>query len=204
MDTHWIPLLSIPATGKTLVFKDETLWRKLLDEFALACRIIDPLLAEIFVLPQEQGVLFRGHISGAVALPCDRCADDSAVSINHLFDSFEAYQAQVAVPAPKELGRKAPAHKEHARDEDEADISFDDVDEAVIRNAPHGRGIEINPAALAWEEFLLALPVKPLCKDSCKGLCPVCGNNLNNESCSCAKEQGDPRLAVLRNLTVKK
>ena len=63
---------------------------------------------------------------------------------------------------------------------------------------------EINLAGLLWEEFVLALPVRPLCKPDCKGLCPDCGKNLNEGSCSCVRDEGDPRLAALRGLKVKK
>ena len=59
-------------------------------------------------------------------------------------------------------------------------------------------------AGLLWEEFVLALPVRPLCKPDCKGLCPDCGKNLNEGSCSCVRDEGDPRLAALRGLKVKK
>jgi uncharacterized protein len=40
------------------------------------------------------------------------------------------------------------------------------------------------------------LPMKPLCRPDCKGLCPQCGLNLNDEACSCAPDV-DPRLASL-------
>ena len=49
-----------------------------------------------------------------------------------------------------------------------------------------------------------ALPVNPLCKTDCKGLCPQCGTNLNNGTCGCIPDEGDPRLAVLRGLTLHK
>lgn len=50
---------------------------------------------------------------------------------------------------------------------------------------------------LAANDVLLELPAKFLCKDDCKGLCPVCGCDLNQSSCSCDTRQTDPRLAVL-------
>jgi uncharacterized protein len=50
------------------------------------------------------------------------------------------------------------------------------------------------------EQFYLALPMKPLCVDACKGLCPVCGRNLNRETCDCKSDWEDPRMAALRQL----
>lgn len=52
---------------------------------------------------------------------------------------------------------------------------------------------------LVFEDILLYLPTKFLCKDDCKGLCPICGKNLNEDSCSC-KKPIDPRLEVLKQL----
>jgi uncharacterized protein len=50
------------------------------------------------------------------------------------------------------------------------------------------------------EQMYLALPMKPLCRDDCRGLCPTCGANLNLAACGCKNEWEDPRLAVLRKL----
>jgi len=76
----------------------------------------------------------------------------------------------------------------------------EDVGESLVREKA-GR-IELNAAGVLWEQFLLALPVKPLCAPECKGLCPLCGANLNVESCGCERQGTDPRLAVLRNITL--
>ena len=205
MNTHWIPLQSIPAAGKQFVLDDKTLWQEPLHEFGIDCRILTPLRAEIFVLPQEQGVLFRGLVTGSVALPCDRCADDSTVVIHHSFDSFEPYPSDSLMTPARDGARKSPERRGHEpADASDDAAEIDDIDDAVIRNAAHGRGVEINPAALAWEELSLALPVKPLCHGDCKGLCPVCGCNRNTDSCTCGRDQGDPRLAALRGLHVGK
>ena len=53
---------------------------------------------------------------------------------------------------------------------------------------------------LTEADVLLELPSKQLCRKDCKGLCPRCGQNLNNGSCDCRTEDGDPRLAVLKQL----
>lgn len=53
---------------------------------------------------------------------------------------------------------------------------------------------------LTVTDILLELPSKNLCSDSCKGLCPICGADLNKTTCSCSTKQTDPRLEVLRQL----
>jgi uncharacterized protein len=50
------------------------------------------------------------------------------------------------------------------------------------------------------EQFQLALPMKPLCAEACRGLCPECGANLNRTTCDCKPVWDDPRLAALKGL----
>jgi uncharacterized protein len=51
------------------------------------------------------------------------------------------------------------------------------------------------------EQFYLALPMKPLCREDCGGLCPQCGTNRNTGTCTCVTDWVDPRLAPLKRLT---
>lgn len=53
---------------------------------------------------------------------------------------------------------------------------------------------------LIRDNILVNMPIKPICSDDCKGLCPVCGTNKNMNDCNCESEQFDPRLSVLSNL----
>lgn len=50
----------------------------------------------------------------------------------------------------------------------------------------------------------LALPMRPVCREDCKGLCVKCGKNLNHAVCECRHDDADPRLSVLRQLLDKK
>jgi uncharacterized protein len=54
------------------------------------------------------------------------------------------------------------------------------------------------------EQLNLALPMRPLCQDACKGLCPQCGTNRNHATCACDVKWEDPRLAGLRSLLTNK
>ncbi len=59
---------------------------------------------------------------------------------------------------------------------------------------------EIDLNELIRENMLLAVPLKSLCREDCRGLCPLCGCNLNREKCSCEQHTIDPRLAILKHL----
>jgi len=50
------------------------------------------------------------------------------------------------------------------------------------------------------EYILLEIPISPLCRPDCKGLCPICGNNLNESTCNHEADSVDPRLASLKSL----
>ncbi|NYE58223.1 YceD family protein [Carboxydothermus ferrireducens] len=62
---------------------------------------------------------------------------------------------------------------------------------------------KINLDELVFEETVLNLPLKPVCHHDCKGLCPVCGENLNERECSCTQEEIDIRLLPLKQLLEK-
>ncbi len=62
-----------------------------------------------------------------------------------------------------------------------------------------GKGM-IDLAPPLREHILLDLPLRPLCRPDCRGLCSQCGANLNETQCNCSQEGIDPRLAVLKKL----
>lgn len=59
---------------------------------------------------------------------------------------------------------------------------------------------ELDLAELCRTDVLLQIPMKHLCNENCKGLCPQCGANLNEKVCGCNKKTVDPRLAALAEL----
>jgi uncharacterized protein len=81
--------------------------------------------------------------------------------------------------------------------EADREVTEDDLDTAFYRD-----GV-IDLRELVREQIYLLLPMKPLCKEACAGLCPVCGTNLNTGSCDCPREWEDPRLAPLKALARK-
>lgn len=58
-------------------------------------------------------------------------------------------------------------------------------------------------APIMREDMLLAMPIRPLCRPDCKGLCPNCGSDLNESACQCEKSDIHPQLAVLKKLLDK-
>lgn len=58
----------------------------------------------------------------------------------------------------------------------------------------------VDLAPLVREIALLEVPIKPVCRDDCQGLCMSCGQNLNEADCGCTDDSIDPRFAALQQL----
>ncbi|MDT8716456.1 DUF177 domain-containing protein [Clostridium sp. 19966] len=59
---------------------------------------------------------------------------------------------------------------------------------------------KLNITEIIENDILISLPIKKLCSEDCKGLCPVCGGNKNHADCRCESAEIDPRLAKLKDL----
>lgn len=176
MRKYLVSINDLPPDGKEFTLDDQEIWLAPLKEFHMECRVEKPLEASLTVVPAEEGCLVRGRLSGEVVVPCNRCAEDAGVTIDTRFDEFEE------IP-PEESAAGA-----DGAPDGECHVVFD-------RHAPM-----LDLAAVCWEQFMLSLPVAPLCKEDCKGLCPSCGTNLNEGECSCERGHDDPRMAPLRDL----
>ena len=187
--THIVSLNNIPPEGKSWEILDPAIWEGGLAEFSMDARITEPISVRVHILPTGVGYLVKGSIRGALMVPCNRCAEDASVEINATFENFEALP-------------ESPSVQDEDDDADGADFFSDDVDDSHI--VMEGGIPTLDLAAIAWEEFVLAMPINPLCQPDCKGLCPKCGCNRNTASCNCQDGGGDPRLAVLQNFRVKK
>ncbi len=170
MTELWISLQDIPAEGREFHFTDQSLWTGPMEEFRVAAKPGREFSASMLIVPQDDGYLVSGEFSGSVLLPCGRCIEEFELPVEGGFDSFEE---------PARAGETL---------EDETRLR-------IQAGQP-----EFDAAGFLWEQFLLALPENPVCDEGCKGLCPSCGINRNQGSCACARDEGDPRLAVLRNL----
>ncbi len=214
MHDNWFPVKDIPAGGATYELDDPALWEKFFQEFNLPYTLNTPLRGSVQVLPQDNGCLVRGTLAGSVSIPCSRCAEEAIIQVEQTFEEFEPMPAEPTARlheiAPGKAHSKGRQRTESDHDravnragEHDFMILDAEVDEEVMRLSPEGRGAEINLVALLWEEFILALPEKVLCKPDCRGLCRNCGQNLNAGPCSCRSDDLDPRLEKLRGLKLQ-
>ena len=131
--------------------------------------------AELHLERSGRGLVVGGTFVGVVALSCSRCLESFRFQAQDRFDLYCALGLQASPGEERELA----------------------VDELDVTYLEEGR---INTDHLLRENVLLNLPVQPLCREDCRGLCPQCGSNLNLKSCDCQGPHGDPRLQILRKL----
>lgn len=138
----------------------------------------------------EESVLLRASISPRLTTECGRCLKPVDISVPVSF-------MLSLVPEKRAAGRQG-LENDGASPDAAGRGSFDptQADEETFS----GRSIELEP--LVREQILLALPMESLCRESCKGLCPSCGQDLNERSCGCSQQSSDPRWEKLRSLKV--
>ncbi len=190
MVTTYISVNDIPQSGRHMVVDDAEVWDAPMKEFHIDCQIVTPLRAEFTLFPMQGGILVRGRLTGHVVQGCDLCAEAAPTIIDHEIDTFEAIAGE-SIPFDNE---------EDDNNADFADALMDSESRIIVENNIP----KLDVALLCWEEFMLSLPMRPLCQEGCKGLCPSCGINLNENSCACTQDEGDPRLAALRALKITK
>ena len=154
---------------------------------------------------REKGttVLLEVRVSSVIEVTCSRCLDPFTVPVYvDVTTRFvpPADFAKVTEETAARDGRRR-AGAVDADDDDEAPIGADGED--VLGLAEY-RDEKIDLGEVVREQLYLALPMKPLCREDCKGLCPVCGVNRNRETCTCQQEWVDPRMAALKDWKVRK
>jgi uncharacterized protein len=125
-----------------------------------------------------QDIRLNGELSTSLEMVCARCLEPVVQDVARKFDLL--YR-----PLGTDSGRA-----EISVTGAEAEISYYQSAGLLLEDALR-------------EQVLLALPLKVLCREDCKGLCPHCGKNLNVEQCSCAEEMDDPRWSALKELRNK-
>ena len=126
-------------------------------------------------------VFASGRIDGWLHVACGRCVGPVRVPLAETLRVTYVPHAE------------AEAKGERDDAEGEVEIAEDDLDVFPYE----GETIDLEP--LIREQFILAVPYAPLCKDDCKGLCPQCGIDRNFATCNCEGPL-DPRFAALKGL----
>ncbi len=150
---------------------------------------VGPAPAKLTLARVGAGVLLTGEIELDVVAPCDRCLADVPQRLPIRFTLNLVPEPKKADDAEDDEGGRPADEKERA-----GSFALADADEETF----DGQTIDLDP--IVREQVLLALPMRVICREDCKGLCPSCGQDLNVEKCACEPRGIDPRLAVLKNI----
>ena len=140
-----------------------------------AYKIVAPVQVAFDIHKDKDKFRLVGRVATGLELSCSRCLEPFCLSVDAPFD-VRLLPASDASPA------------------DEREVGEEDLETGYYRD----NQIDLNE--LLREQFYLALPMKPLCREECRGLCPQCGTDLNTAACDCAPAWDDPRLAALKHL----
>jgi len=163
---------------------DLTRYRRPLDRFAHtfqpaeirsegdAYRVVSPVELAFDVHKDRDRFRLVGAVQAGLELGCSRCLEPFSLAVDSPFDL-----------------RYLPASAMST--DPEREVADEDLDLSYYRDD------RIDLDELLREQFYLALPMKPLCRHDCRGLCPQCGANLNTSACGCDAAWEDPRLAAL-------
>ena len=121
----------------------------------------------------QSKALIEGHVKLTMAMQCARCLKD----VSYTFDL--SLSEEVTSP--------------------DSFVSSD-TDEDIDDELNFMKGYHLGVDVLVDNEILLNWPMKVLCTDSCKGICKVCGKNLNDGDCGCDDFVPDPRMAAIKDI----
>src|SRR5499425_5164 len=125
-----------------------------------------------------QDIRLKGKLDTTLEVACARCLEPVVQDVARDFDLLY-----------RPLGTDA-GHEELSVTDAEAEIGY-----------YQGEGLLLED--VLREQVLLALPLKTVCRENCKGLCPHCGKNLNQGQCACAEPQEEPRWEALKGIKEK-
>lgn len=135
---------------------------------------ITPVRMEGEVSRIEQGFALAAGLRYSGRLECSRCLAAYPFETDERF-SIVLYKRPAAIDTELTLERN------------DLDVSFYDDSELPL-------------APIAEERIQMAIPMKPLCQENCRGLCAGCGADLNTQPCRCAAPAGDFRWEALRQI----
>jgi len=131
-----------------------------LDYHGAEFRQASPLKVDAVAELRGSEIRVRGHLGTSLEASCDRCLGPVVIPVDRNFDLFYRQVSTIARSEEIELPQ------------DELEVGFFS-----------GDGIEFDD--VLTEQVILSVPMKLICNPDCRGLCPVCGSNLNVEKCGC-------------------
>jgi uncharacterized protein len=180
-----IRLDQIKEDGLTLEFEKSVATYPILAEMVAngECEFAAPLRTALRALRIGDLVEIDGDIETIVRLPCSRCLRPFETPLKFSFALTYMQQAADGI-----------------EDTEPQEIELSAEDMGIV----YFQGDKINLKDVIQEQVVLEFPLRPLCQLDCKGLCPKCGTDLNQNPCDCEQRPSPGEFAVLKNLKLEK
>lgn len=144
------------------------------DDAALA----EPVSTDFVLTHKEKDLYVEGTVQTAIRYQCSRCLKEFSSPLGTSFNLFYFPQADW-------------------KQDEEIELKYEDMEVGYYD------GICLDVDLMVLEQIELTMPMKFVCHEGCKGLCPSCGADLNEGPCACRIDTTDSRLAVLRDFRSK-
>ncbi|OGP67587.1 MAG: hypothetical protein A2031_01265 [Deltaproteobacteria bacterium RBG_19FT_COMBO_43_11] len=172
-----INVVTIPEEGLNFAFSEDGAWfKECFKDGEIPDFFIGRADVNCLITKTSSTVFIRGKLSAIIDINCSRCLEETKLPVIADF-------TYTLVP------EKAQTKEDFELKKEELEISH-----------YHGDFIDLTP--IICEQIILQIPIKALCSQECKGLCPQCGTNLNYSSCNCHLGCVDSRMAVLKNFKI--
>jgi len=165
-----IDVENLPEGGLEVCREFDFFSNELVDENTV---FLDPVIVDVVVKGSGETVFIKGELKTSLSFVCSRCLSSYRFPVDICFD---------LVYLPMEY----------------SDVKEQLENEDLQRFYYQERKLDLKEIML--EQLNLTFPIKPLCSDTCQGICPVCGKVIKKDKCSCAAKESDPRLEKLKDL----
>ncbi|HDN67641.1 MAG: hypothetical protein B1H40_01630 [Candidatus Latescibacteria bacterium 4484_181] len=139
---------------------------------------LTPVFTQLQVVKESETLFLTGSVSARVKMECARCLEYFQTDLQSEFELI--------------FRKKRPM----SANKSEVELSKEDL----ITFEYEGEIIDLHDRIR--ETVLLAIPIKPLCSQKCRGLCPICGQNLNEGECGCQQRLSSSRFSELCSLSL--
>lgn len=149
-------------------------------------KTVGPITGKVTFTNTGTHVVVLGKFHATLELECARCLSNYTMDVDQSIEE--------ALPI---VGHEFGETDEQAQGEEDEELPEDEEEPLFVDNI-------YDLTELLRQSIMVAVPIKPLCSEACKGLCPRCGKNLTEGPCECSPDDVNPAFAALAALLEEK
>jgi uncharacterized protein len=154
---------------------------------------VKPISVHIVGIKTGNHIIIIGTATARMQMACSRCLDPVEIPVQTEFTTeLRPQHSNIAEPAPESKKKKTKQYEPESEDIEPEDQKIGEGDVSYYT------GEEFDLSEETRQYLELSMPMQPLCLETCLGLCPTCGANLNKGKCGCQPVEPDHPFAVLK------